>query len=147
MICRVSIVGRMLIAVVAIHTFCGCGDSGPQTVPVRGRITYGEGQWPTTGTLYFTPVGSPGQIMRPGIAKFSQDGSFAAQTFAEGDGLLPGQYAIRVECWEHPPVQAPGAPAPKSYVPREIRTGKAPGWNIEVQAGQALDLTLDVPKS
>lgn len=137
----------MLFAIVAIHMLCGCGDSGPKTVAVRGRITYGGGQWPTTGVLYFTPVGTPGQIMRPGIAKFSQDGSFAAHTFAEGDGLLPGQYVIKVECWEHPPALAPGAPAPKSYVPREIRTGTAAGWNIDVQPGQALDLTLDVPKS
>ena len=80
------------------------------------------------------------------MAKFDPSGNFVAQTFADGDGLLPGEYTIKVECWDKPPSMEPGTPPAKSYVPREIQLGTAPGWTVIVADDQpSVDLELDVP--
>lgn len=85
--------------------------------------------------------------MRPGLAKFDQSGNFVAQTYSEGDGLLPGEYAIKVECWDKPPSLEPGAPPAKSYVPKDIQLGTAPDWRVTVSPDQkSVNIELDVPK-
>jgi hypothetical protein len=135
----------LLIAVVALS---GCSGNGIRTVPVRGKITYAGGEWPKAGAIYFTPIESAGQIMRPGLARFGKDGVFSVRTFVDGDGLIPGRYLIKVECWETPPTLTPGAPEAKSYVPLAIQTGTAEGWKLDVPREEDLvELTLDVPKS
>jgi hypothetical protein len=133
--------------VCATTLLCGCSDNGIRTIPVHGRITYDGGEWPAAGVLYFTPLVSTGSTMRPGIAKFDKDGGFTAQTFVSGDGLIPGEYRIKVECWENPPTLAPGAPPAKSYVPQEIQLGTAEGWKVEVPpSDNVVELSLNVPK-
>src|SRR5689334_4795805 len=87
---------KFLLAVFAIF-LSACNGNGIQTVPVRGRVTYGGGAWPVEGTLYFLPIQTAGTTMRPGMAKFTKEGEFAARTFTDGDGLIPGKYAIKVE--------------------------------------------------
>jgi hypothetical protein len=140
-------IGRRLLLVAVTLFLSACNGNGVQTIPVRGRVTHGGGAWPVEGTLYFIPIQTAGTTMRPGMAKFTKEGEFAARTFTDGDGLIPGKYAIKVECWEHPPSMDPNAPEAKSYVPAAIQAGTAEGWQVEVGGDQkVVELTLDVPK-
>ncbi len=125
----------------------GCGSDGPETVQVRGKITFGGGEWPKPGMLYFASVktaeGLPG---RPGRARFDTRGNFKVTTFAEDDGLIPGQYKVGVECWEVEPAMD-NPQAAKSYVPQEFQSPMTSGLELNVVPGQsAIELQWDVPK-
>lgn len=139
--------GRASLLAGCVLFLAACNGNGIETIPVRGQITYGGGVWPANGTLYFIPIQTTGTIMRPGMARFTKEGQFAARTFTEGDGLIPGRYAVKVECWEHPPSMDSNAPEAKSYVPAAIQAGTAEGWQVEVSSDQSVvELKLDVPK-
>lgn len=120
----------------------------PETVPVAGVITYGSGPWPKSGTLYFVPkCDDKTKALRPATADFGSDGKFATSSFARGDGLVPGKYSIRVECWEHPPMVGENAEAAKSYVPLSYQLGSADELQLNIPAGSPpISLVLDVPK-
>ena len=84
------------------------------------------------GRLFFLPTEpSPGLPRRPGLAKFGVDGRFRAGSFAESDGLVPGTYAVRIECWEAPPTMESSRPA-KSCLPAIYA---APQWTLKVKPG------------
>lgn len=127
----------------------GCGSSMPETVPVSGVITYAGGPWPKPGTLYFVPKeGDKSRPLRPATADLAIDGKFNTSSFARGDGLVPGKYSIRVECWEVAPTVDVQSPPPKSYVPTRYQLGTADELQVEVPAGSPpIELALDVPKS
>ncbi|MDR3109193.1 MAG: hypothetical protein LBU65_05835 [Planctomycetaceae bacterium] len=81
----------------------GCGENRG-LVTVRGTVSCGGQALPGGGSVSFTPAG--GQTLdkiRRGTAKFGTDGKFAASTWEQGDGLLPGKYTVRIECWEAAP--------------------------------------------
>ncbi len=83
----------------------GCGNSNrPTTVRVSGVVTF-DGQPPKhRGGLFFAPLSvAEGYPKRGGRALFELDGKFAATSFEEGDGLVPGTYRVRVESWKQPP--------------------------------------------
>lgn len=124
-------------------TLTGCGREGPERVPVHGRITYGGGAWPKAGVVYFQPLGSHGgQPLRPATGMFDAEGSFQATSFTPGDGLVPGKYRVRVECWEVEPNPDPKFGPPKSYVPGNVALA-----DLEVPEGSStLTPTWDVPK-
>jgi len=82
----------------------GCGEDGPETIAVRGRVTFSGGPCPGGGTLYFTPVAAAeGMPLRPAVADFDADGQFAVTSFTDGDGLVPGEYTVRIVCWKKRP--------------------------------------------
>ncbi len=126
----------------------GCEKGGIKTVPVRGRLTYAGGEWPKGGMLTFASVEpAPGMTQHPGTAEFGTDGRFAASTFGDGDGLVPGKYVVNIECWEVPP--SPDNPvAAKSYLPTKYQSGMHSGFTVDVPADHrgALEVTFDVPK-
>lgn len=125
----------------------GCGANDVEIVPVRGEVTFGGGEWPKPGVLYFAPVESrAGVPMRPGMARFGIDGRFSAATLSEGDGLFPGKYGIAVECWDIPP-RMDCATRPKSCVPVRYQSAKTSGLEVTVEPGQReVELKLDVSK-
>jgi hypothetical protein len=99
---------------------------------------------PAPGILYFTCIepaeGFPG---RPGMATFEEDGSFTVQTFEPGDGLMPGRYAVKAECWK----EAPGMGRPRgvSYLPDRYGDLETGGWELEIAPGSgARTLTYDI---
>ena len=62
------------------------------------------GPCPEIGTVYFVPIEvAPGLPRRPAHANFSKDGEFSVTSFDEGDGLIPGTYRVRIECWKEKP--------------------------------------------
>ena len=118
----------------------GCQDPVGR-IPVRGRITYGGGPWPAEGTVYFKPVApAEGHPRLTGIGHFSPAGAFRVQSTGDGQGLVPGRYALTVECWETPP-NMEGRPV-KSYVPRDYQPSEV---TVDEKL-RSLELTLDVPK-
>jgi hypothetical protein len=125
----------------------GCRRGGPEVVPVRGTITFGGGQWPKAGIVYFVvDSSSTGQPQRPGLGEFDTGGTLTVTTFKKGDGLLPGKYRITVECWETPPQM--GSPtSAKSYVPDSYRSAATSNFTVQVESGQKeVNLHLDVPR-
>lgn len=116
-ITKIACVGLVCASVLVA---AGCRPKPPTTVPVRGRITYQGGAWPTPGTIVFAIVepaaGFPG---RPGAAEFDTDGRFVVKSWQNREGLLPGRYRLAVECWKAPPVME--GPPPVSYVPKRYQ--------------------------
>jgi hypothetical protein len=140
----------LLLAVLSLAVHSGCGPSRPQTVPVSGKVTYGGGNWPAKGTIYFLAnKAAPGFPLRPGQAEFQPDGSFTAQTFDGVAGLMPGTYSIRIDCWEVPPSME-GRPS-KSFLAASMADGVvkeqgAPKELVIAPGDPPQTLILDVPK-
>ena len=138
---------RIALGLLATLAFAGCGGGDhPDTVPVQGRLTYGGGDWPNPGIIYFTVLEpAEGFPRHAGTAKFDTDGRFRAKTWEEGDGLMPGKYRVSVECWKVPPSM--DGPPSVSYVPIELQIASRSDWEIEVTPdGEALEIQRDVPK-
>ena len=95
----------------------GCGrNDRPTTIRVQGTVTF-DGELPEyPGAIYFAPTEvAEGYPRRGGRAIFETDGKFSATSFEEGDGLVPGKYVVRLECWKVPPAMGkPGV----SYLPK-----------------------------
>ncbi len=112
-----------ICAMAVLIAGAGCRGNDSGAVPVCGRITYHGGAWPTGGNIYFlpeTPANTHGH--HPGMASFGRDGAFTVRTFVAGDGLTPGTYVVRIECWKTPPSM--GGPPPESHVPADYLTGR-----------------------
>ena len=127
----------------------GCSDGRTRTIEVTGRVTYGGGDWPKPGVLYFAPLEPIGNLpQRPGTAKFGTDGRFRARTFSDGDGLIPGRYRINIECWDTPPTMT-NPTAAKSYIPSTFQTATANGLEVVVEpdATGPVEVAFDVPRS
>jgi hypothetical protein len=125
----------------AVFLLAGCGSDGPTTVPVGGQITFDGEPPPADGAVYFAPIKvAAGFPRRPGRARFGQDGSYEATSFADGDGLVPGEYRVSVECWKSPPGTGPGGGAGVSYV--------APGFDppnlVVTEENGSIEYDLDV---
>lgn len=136
--------GKSCAALVLLAGLVGCGQEGPERVLVSGRVTYGGGDWPKAGVIYFTPLeNAPGMTLHPGLGYFDTDGDFEAQTFGPGDGLVPGKYRVRVECWEVEPSPDPKHGPPKSYVPDKYTL---PDLAIAPGTSGPLTPAYDVPK-
>jgi hypothetical protein len=136
-----------VLAAWGLMLLSGCGHSGPEVVPVRGRVTFGGGDWPKPGVLYFTvdraAAGFPG---RPGTGHFDTDGNLTVTTFTKGDGLIPGHYKIGVECWEVTPVMGSSGP-PRMYVPAKYQSPGSSGLELTVEPGQSMvEVSFDIPK-
>jgi hypothetical protein len=134
-------------AIAFIPWVLGCTKSNLDIVPVRGRVTYGGGDWPAGGNLYFQPKEAASQNLplRPGLASFATDGKFVVKT-GQRNGLVPGTYGLRVESWEvAPTMSTPGSG--KSWVASEFLQGPTPNYEVVVPIdSQGVDLTIDIPK-
>ena len=100
-----------------------CGPGRPTTIPVTGTVTFGGKAPPAEGAIYFAPLEpAPGYDKRPGRARFGTDGLFAATSFEDGDGLLPGTYRVSIECWKSPPLMgaAGNSHVPPDFTPPEL---------------------------
>src|SRR5262249_50360579 len=111
-------VARSLCLVLGLLFLCGC-SSGPKCVPVSGKVTLDGQKVPGPGFIYFNTDSGAGGSARPGTAEFDADGNYTAQTFTPGDGLLPGKYVVRVDCWQTPP-NMDGKPV-VSYIPQKYQ--------------------------
>jgi hypothetical protein len=129
-----------LLIVPGLLLIAGCGRRGTETVPVEGRITFGGQACPAAGAIYFVPLSVPaGLPRRPGSGAFDKDGRFRVTSFLPDDGLVPGTYSVRIECWRQAPTEmARGI----SYVPANYSPPE-----VTVERAAPLTLTFDVPRS
>ena len=119
----------------------GCGNPRG-TVPVSGTVTLNGEQPPGAGTVTFTVIEpAEGFTNRPAMAKFDSTGRYEATSFEPGDGLLPGKYAIAVECYETPP-NMEGKPV-KSHIARKYLDPSTSGFELEI-APQSRRVTYDL---
>jgi hypothetical protein len=139
--CRWLLTGSAFILIAV-----GCGEGKPQPVPVAGQVTLSGGPWPKPGKMTFFPVEPAAGFPRTlGVAEFTPDGRFVAQSRQPGDGLMPGRYQVGVECWEEPPTDI--RPAGKNpYVAEKHRNPKTSGLELVVPIEGMLDAKLDVPR-
>lgn len=127
----------------------GCGGNPYGAVPVSGSVTFAGQRPPAECEIYFLPsagssAGTNALPPRPGRGLVNRDGVFTVSSFQEGDGLLPGTYDVRLECWRTPPQVSHDTPdiiKGVSFVP--VAFTPPP---LTVQPGQAaIRYDLDVP--
>lgn len=138
---------RGMLFVSLAGLLAGCGSDRPATVAVSGTVHVNGNPVPAAGTLFFTPVEpAEGYPIRPGRADFDEQGRYAATTFEDGDGLIPGRYQVAVHCWETPP-NMDGKPV-KSFLPEKYNSPQQSGLQIVVDpAGGSIthDFELESP--
>ena len=122
--------------------FAGCSNS-PRCIPVSGTVTLDDAKVPGPGFIYFTTAaaGQEGVSSRPGTAAFDADGRYTATTFAPGDGLLPGTYNLRVDCWQTAP-NMEGKPV-VSFIPARYQNAASSELVLTVNQ-DARQITFDV---
>lgn len=116
----------------AMLLLSGCGSNELKLVPVSGKVTLDGGAMPGPGTVYFNPESaSPSGALRPATAEFDADGNYTAKSFTPGDGLLPGKYVIRVDCWK----QAPNMESKPvvSFLPQKYQEPSKSGLTLTVE--------------
>ena len=146
-----SVPRRAFLALFAIFAgaVSGCGDAAPKTpktVAVSGTVTLDGREWPAPGSLFFRVVEpADGFPKKSGSAEFGKKGQFVAQTFVDGDGLIPGRYEVGVNCWAEP--YKMGGPPQKSHVPKKYRDAGTSGLEavVDTNASEGMSLNFDVP--
>ena len=127
----------------------GCGGNPYGAVPVSGKVTFAGQRPPAECELYFLPSADSGGGKkalppRSGRGLAGKEGFFVVSSFKDGDGLLPGNYDVRIECWRTPPQMSHDTPDVingVSFVP--VAFTPPP---LTVQPGQAaIRYDLDVP--
>lgn len=114
-------IAAMAITAILVATGCSGGRRGVELVRVSGQLTCGKGPMPAAGQVIFVPrqaaaAVTPDRPLRPGSASFAADGAFQATSWTPGDGLVPGTYAVVVDCWQVPPTMD-GPPARSFLAP------------------------------
>ena len=130
--------GLMLFAIFSAVALAGCGGSNHDTTRVTGQVTFGGGPCPAQGSVMFLPLDVPqGKSQRTGFAPFDTSGHFTVSSFGKGDGLPPGKYRVRIDCWKKPPMgMEPGV----SHVPDGFRPP-----DVIIEAGKSAVVNIDVP--
>lgn len=141
--CAAAILGAVLT--------CGCtgGRRGVELVRVSGQLTCDKGPMPAAGQVLFVPrqaaAESASRPLRPGSATFAADGAFRATSWTPGDGLVPGTYAVVVDCWKVPPTM--DGPAAASFIAPAYAAAETTPLQLVVPAGgKALSVAFDVAR-
>jgi hypothetical protein len=111
---------------------------------VNGTITFQGAPPPAIGRISFVPISvTEGLPRRPGSAAFGTDGTFQVTSFTKDDGLVPGTYSARIECWKGNPATSgePNAFEKLNYVPKDFAP---PPVVVDAKSGH-VDVTIDVP--
>ncbi len=128
--------------VLAVHPGCGSG-SAPKTIGVSGKITY-QGKPLTEGTIVFHPLKpADGYPSRPATGQLQSDGSYQLSTFAPGDGVVPGEYAVSITSL----ISGPSPDDPHAElvyaVPRKFTSPMTSGLTASIPADAAKSLEKD----
>jgi hypothetical protein len=132
------------LVVVLLSVVLGCGKSGIPIVPVNGTITFAGGPPPKPGTIMFVPTSvAEGLPRRPATAVFDVDGDFKVTSFTKDDGLIPGTYHARIDCWmKEPTLNNPITFETYNYVPKNF---EPPPITVDANADEVV-INFDVPK-
>jgi hypothetical protein len=127
-----------LIVALSPGVFSGCGDSpkGPETVDVRGTLTY-NGTPIEGANVIFHPTRSDqalaSQAVTDRIGRFQLSTHLGAGKFKPG--IVPGHYAVTITKLDTAGISSSFAP-PKSLLPKKYANPKTSGLTAEVAAGR-----------
>ncbi|HID21451.1 MAG TPA: carboxypeptidase regulatory-like domain-containing protein [Planctomycetaceae bacterium] len=101
--------GRLVLAVVLAIGVCyvaGCsrGPERPKTYPVTGTVTL-DGKPVEGATVVFVPKEEGTGRAATGVT--DSNGKYSLGTFASGDGVIPGEYLIKITKYRPPSTQQP----------------------------------------
>jgi hypothetical protein len=82
-------------AILAVLVLVGCGSGKRAVFPVHGQVTF-ENKPVANALVTFQPLDGPELERSSQSILTEEDGSFAATTYAKGDGLPVGKYAVTV---------------------------------------------------
>jgi hypothetical protein len=134
-------VSSSLLLIAAVTLLSGCGNDGPKTVPVTGKITLNGGPWPERGMIVFAPKeAAEGYPRRAGQAIFDRNGDYSATTFASHDGLIPGAYSVNLRCITQVNGDVRKA---VNHVPPNYQRGERSGFEVIVPADDSSVLVFD----
>ena len=119
-------------ALTALIVLAGCGDSGPEIVPVSGTVTI-DGKPLTYGQIQVLPSG-----WRPAHGKIEADGRFTLTTTESGDGCVVGTHPVVILSGE-----SLNAESMKWHAPKKYADAKASGLTATV-TGPTDDLKLEL---
>ncbi|MDB4733077.1 hypothetical protein OAF42_01405 [Planctomicrobium sp.] len=88
------------ILVLSIVFMSGCSSSSDnvdrlKTVPASGKLTL-DGTAYGPATLDLLPLSKSGERSRSASAKVSEDGNFVVGTYEDDDGIVPGEFSVRL---------------------------------------------------
>lgn len=142
---------RLTVAMVVALVTCGCsgGRRGVELVRVSGKLTCDKGPMPAAGQVLFVPrqavTETASRPLRPGSATFAADGVFRATSWTPGDGLVPGTYAVVVDCWKVPPTM--DGPAAESFIaPAYAAAETTPLELVVPPGGGPVSVSIDVTR-
>ena len=109
---------------------------------VEGRVTL-HGKPVTRGSVIFQPESIAQGALHPAHGRLAADGTYRMSTFAEGDGVTPGQYKVAVRSIVRGPT--PEEPAtPFVYaVPEKYVTPATSGLTASIPADGPARLAID----
>ncbi|MFH5804178.1 hypothetical protein [Alienimonas sp. DA493] len=112
----------------------GCSDKEAweaETQPVSGTLRI-NGKIPENAVLTLHPQGEPIDVRKSKPwGKVQSDGSFALQTYRQGDGAPPGDYDLTLVWRKDPSVM--GSPDQLGGAYDEVRESK---WTVTVEEGR-----------
>ncbi|HWL07041.1 MAG TPA: hypothetical protein VNQ76_01375 [Planctomicrobium sp.] len=74
----------------------GKAEKKPKTIPVSGTVYY-QGKPLPKGDVSFEPEQSADAIdVRPATGRIDSNGRYQMSTYVNGDGVVPGNYRVRV---------------------------------------------------
>lgn len=111
----------------------GCGDPGPKTYPVKGKIINREGKPVKSGMVLFESVDDP-KIQASG--DLSSDGTFALDSNLGKPGTVAGKHRVMIE----PPLPEYGE---KALIANKFASFATSGLTAEVTEGEN-DLTIEL---
>lgn len=114
---------KQSLAVLALVSLAGCGESNPPTFPVSGTVTL-DGKPVEGAAVLFIPFDGTGQAAS---ARSDASGNYKLTTFTADDGAMAGNYKIKVTKFDTPdggmsPYGAPAETPPASSGPAKKMT-------------------------
>jgi hypothetical protein len=116
--------------VLAANWGCASKSDRPETLPVRGKVTY-KGQPVTKGTITFQPDAG-----ETATGQIQPDGTYTLSTFGEQDGALAGHHKVMIIANDADPTlmpgSSPGYKPPKDLVPKKYAKLETSGLVADV---------------
>ena len=75
----------------------GCGEQGPDLVPVKGRLLDNQGKPVFPGSIWFVVDGTTSSPTPAGLdasGMLQEDGSFSIRTYPHGEEAMVGRYRV-----------------------------------------------------
>jgi hypothetical protein len=136
---RLPSIHRWSAIAMSLLVIAGCGEKGPSTIPVYGKITFTGRELPPVVSAFFKPIKVDG-LKRPATTDMEKDGSYKVKAFASSRGLIPGTYRIEIVYSDLKPGKDPNMES--SWIVNKFDAGE-----VQVDAGSSgVEHNIEVPK-